>query len=412
MNNIEECDLNKSECGTPLISEKSNPSISPAAQSAMNEFIEDFQIGDLVEVASRTWPGINKQGGLAKITKINEDGTFGVSYIVVRGHERKVAKKYIRHASLGLESKRPLKQRDYYATSIYNQTKVNKKRNLECNNSKKRSKVSSCQQEQESTEEREQEEQKHQDQEEHQEEEELMMESSIDQLACVTPVEDTTSKESPYFTHPLNSTSNDNQNYKEKTACETFQVEQPIILDVKDFEEEVNQKNSQEEEEEEKEIPNLNNEMEQTGNQGNILELETKENDVEEEEEEQELPKSNSAQASDINLNQPNKEETQVHPPLPSNPPLPSIIHQQQIIIENENLIKKQNEERKLLLQEFELEEYRFNQKRNQVVNQKQLLLTIQKSRAIALHSIQVKEYKSYYPFVLYPNIPLVKTCF
>ena len=32
-----------------------------------------FSIGDLVDVESRTWPGINKPGGAGKVTKIDKD---------------------------------------------------------------------------------------------------------------------------------------------------------------------------------------------------------------------------------------------------------------------------------------------------------------------------------------------------
>eukprot|EP00538_Stauroneis_constricta_P009925 CAMPEP_0119563884 /NCGR_PEP_ID=MMETSP1352-20130426/25136_1 /TAXON_ID=265584 /ORGANISM="Stauroneis constricta, Strain CCMP1120" /LENGTH=44 /DNA_ID= /DNA_START= /DNA_END= /DNA_ORIENTATION= len=32
---------------------------------------EEWCVGKLVEVESRTWPGINKPGGCARITKLN-----------------------------------------------------------------------------------------------------------------------------------------------------------------------------------------------------------------------------------------------------------------------------------------------------------------------------------------------------
>lgn len=35
---------------------------------------QSYRIGDLVMVMPRLWPGINKPGGVARITKINKDG--------------------------------------------------------------------------------------------------------------------------------------------------------------------------------------------------------------------------------------------------------------------------------------------------------------------------------------------------
>eukprot|EP00946_MAST-07B_sp_MAST-7B-sp1_P004768 g4768.t1 len=56
-----------------------------------------FCKGDTVRVAARTWPGINKPGGTARISKCNDDGTFDVSYIL-GGRERGVERKYIEGA--------------------------------------------------------------------------------------------------------------------------------------------------------------------------------------------------------------------------------------------------------------------------------------------------------------------------
>ena len=33
----------------------------------------EFGLGDIVEVSRRMWPGMNKQGGIAKITGIHRD---------------------------------------------------------------------------------------------------------------------------------------------------------------------------------------------------------------------------------------------------------------------------------------------------------------------------------------------------
>lgn len=50
-----------------------------------------FKVGDLVSVPSRSSPGINKEGGVAKVTLAHRDGTFDVKYIVRKGKEKGVA---------------------------------------------------------------------------------------------------------------------------------------------------------------------------------------------------------------------------------------------------------------------------------------------------------------------------------
>eukprot|EP00752_Nemacystus_decipiens_P010315 g9190.t1 len=50
-----------------------------------------FKVGDLVSVPSRTSPGVNKEGGVAKVTLARPDGTFDVKYIVRQGREKGVA---------------------------------------------------------------------------------------------------------------------------------------------------------------------------------------------------------------------------------------------------------------------------------------------------------------------------------
>ena len=50
-----------------------------------------FKVGDLVSVPSRSSPGVNKEGGVAKVTLARPDGTFDVKYIVRQGREKGVA---------------------------------------------------------------------------------------------------------------------------------------------------------------------------------------------------------------------------------------------------------------------------------------------------------------------------------
>ncbi|GAX27129.1 BRCA1-associated RING domain protein 1 [Fistulifera solaris] len=48
-----------------------------------------FKVGDIISVKPRTWPGINKQGGIAKVAKVNDDNSYDVSY-VLGGKEKRV----------------------------------------------------------------------------------------------------------------------------------------------------------------------------------------------------------------------------------------------------------------------------------------------------------------------------------
>lgn len=56
---------------------------------------------------------MNKLGGVGRINKVNEDGTYGVTYIVLRGSERKVHPMFISHAVLD-QGPRPIKEREYF----------------------------------------------------------------------------------------------------------------------------------------------------------------------------------------------------------------------------------------------------------------------------------------------------------
>lgn len=48
----------------------------------VNPFVE----GQLVKVLQRQWPGVNKEGGVARVFKINSDSTVAVAYVL--GNEK------------------------------------------------------------------------------------------------------------------------------------------------------------------------------------------------------------------------------------------------------------------------------------------------------------------------------------
>lgn len=49
-----------------------------------------FEVGQDVVVAQRQWPGVNKEGGPGRVSKINSDGTLAVAYIIGNRSEARV----------------------------------------------------------------------------------------------------------------------------------------------------------------------------------------------------------------------------------------------------------------------------------------------------------------------------------
>ena len=74
-----------------------------------------FFVGDVVEVQARTWPGINKPGGVGKVVKYNSDGTYDVNY-VLGGSEKKVDPRFIKEDAffMKLQVQRLKKERDFF----------------------------------------------------------------------------------------------------------------------------------------------------------------------------------------------------------------------------------------------------------------------------------------------------------
>ena len=73
------------------------PSSAAAAASDTTEKEKKISKNDIVNVQSRTWPGINKPGGVARVTKVHEGGNsikYDVSY-VLGGREKQVDEAFI-----------------------------------------------------------------------------------------------------------------------------------------------------------------------------------------------------------------------------------------------------------------------------------------------------------------------------
>ena len=74
-----------------------------------------MEVGAIVQVQSRTWPGINKPGGAGRVVRVNEDGSVNVKYIL-GGTEKNVASKYVQYKVLKT-TPRKRKSRDHFSKS-------------------------------------------------------------------------------------------------------------------------------------------------------------------------------------------------------------------------------------------------------------------------------------------------------
>lgn len=72
-----------------------------------------FKLKEVVTVAPRTWPGINKLGGTGRIVKVHADCRYDVAY-VLGGNEKRVEEKYISGGKFIPISERPVKPRDFF----------------------------------------------------------------------------------------------------------------------------------------------------------------------------------------------------------------------------------------------------------------------------------------------------------
>ena len=75
----------------------SSKNADPSSEEDSSENIannQDIQIGSTVNVQSRMWAGINKPGGVARITKCNSNGSFNCKY-VLGGTEKNIDAEYV-----------------------------------------------------------------------------------------------------------------------------------------------------------------------------------------------------------------------------------------------------------------------------------------------------------------------------
>jgi hypothetical protein len=56
-----------------------------------------FSVGQIIEVVSRTWAGINKLGGTARILSINQNGlSYDIKYVLTSTREKDVQATFIK----------------------------------------------------------------------------------------------------------------------------------------------------------------------------------------------------------------------------------------------------------------------------------------------------------------------------
>lgn len=84
---------------TPSFSRTATPFSTPCATPAAAS--SAYKVGDLVDVLSRSSPGVNKEGGVARVTRVGPDGTYDVKYCVRQGWEKGVVAAIISRYTLG-----------------------------------------------------------------------------------------------------------------------------------------------------------------------------------------------------------------------------------------------------------------------------------------------------------------------
>lgn len=56
----------------------------------LHDMVKVFEVGQLVRVADRQWPGVNKEGGDARVVRVHNDGNVAVKYIINNRSESSV----------------------------------------------------------------------------------------------------------------------------------------------------------------------------------------------------------------------------------------------------------------------------------------------------------------------------------
>jgi hypothetical protein len=96
LNDHEEANHSRSDAARDRTPLQSNVVAGARAAARLNlqdtaNVVGEFSVGDIVHVQSRTWPGVNKPGGIARITKVldKEGSSYHVEYIL-GGREKHV----------------------------------------------------------------------------------------------------------------------------------------------------------------------------------------------------------------------------------------------------------------------------------------------------------------------------------
>ncbi|KAK1941280.1 hypothetical protein P3T76_007146 [Phytophthora citrophthora] len=126
-------------------------------QEKKEEQVEEdgvLAVGTLVEVAPRTWPGINKQGGQGRVSRVhvekNEDGEeeifYDVRYTIQGGFDRHVEREFVQSSAvMQQQSDRKQVDREYYHDDFINKPHEKKQRELEKKHEQKRNHLEQAQ---------------------------------------------------------------------------------------------------------------------------------------------------------------------------------------------------------------------------------------------------------------------------
>ena len=96
---------------------ESKPSKEAAVEEKKPAVDCPFRVKQTVSVEARTYPGMNKHGGVGRVMKINADGTVNVKYIL-GGSEKNLDLKYVSAIDTNAKHVREKKKREIYEPPV------------------------------------------------------------------------------------------------------------------------------------------------------------------------------------------------------------------------------------------------------------------------------------------------------
>lgn len=117
---------------------------SPGAPIPPDSKPPDFKVGDLVNVAPRSWPGVRCSGGVGHITSISADHYLSVRFVLDRRHVKEIEHQYVKHHTFDTDSSRRESSRPRRSCKDSDTTKPrNSSTNEQCKTTRRGKKLSS-----------------------------------------------------------------------------------------------------------------------------------------------------------------------------------------------------------------------------------------------------------------------------